>query len=141
MAIIMSVLLWFTDSDYTFGIFKLFLWSPFILFPLAIVMYVFLWFTDSDYTFGIFKLFLWSPFVLFHLVIVMYVLWFTDSDYTFGIFKRFVNNIFLCITYFKLLLLSLLNGIVLYIYRDLSHHNLVTLQSGSFLGLRSVNSL
>ena len=139
VAIVLSVLLRYTDSDYSFRI----LWplcclsydiriliTPLISYghcvvcpsiygfwlPLwylvAIVLSV-LWFTDSDYTFGI----LWSlccvsfdlqilitPLVscghcvvfpliyrfwlhLWYLmVIVLSVLWFTDSDYTFGIF-------------------------------------------------------
>jgi hypothetical protein len=66
-AITLSLLLWFTASDYLFGIFKL----------LTITLSV-LWFTASDYLFGIFKL----------LTITLSVLlWFTASDYLFGIFK------------------------------------------------------
>ena len=42
LGIVLSVLLWYTDSDYTLGIF------------LAIVLSVLLWFTDSDYPLGIF---------------------------------------------------------------------------------------
>jgi hypothetical protein len=44
-AIVLSVLLRYTDSDYPFGIFKF----------LAIVLSVLLRYTDSDYPFGIFK--------------------------------------------------------------------------------------
>jgi len=53
LVIVLSVFLRFTESDYHFGIFKLFL--SFFLF--AIVFPVFL-FTESDYPFGIFKLLL-----------------------------------------------------------------------------------
>ena len=61
LAIVLSVLLWYTDSDYIFGIlwhcvvcpsliyrFWLHLW-----YLVAIVLSVLLWYTDSDYTFGI----------------------------------------------------------------------------------------
>jgi uncharacterized protein (DUF3820 family) len=51
LAIVLSVLLWFMDSDYPFGIFQLF----FVL--VAIMLCVLLWFMDSDYPFGIFKFF------------------------------------------------------------------------------------
>jgi hypothetical protein len=44
--IVLSVLLWFTDSDYSFSIFTL----------LTIVLSVLLWFTTSDYPFSIFTL-------------------------------------------------------------------------------------
>ena len=102
LVIVLSVLLWYTDSDYTYGIF----WSLCCLFFFDI---------DSDYTYGIF----WSLCCLFFfdiqilitprasfghcvvcssliyrfwlhlghlLVIVLSVLWYTDSDYTYGIF-------------------------------------------------------
>ena len=101
LVIVLSVLLWYTDSDYTFGIF----WSS-----------VLLWYTDSDYTLGVFRplccLFFYdfgiviTPLVSFGhcvvcslmsygfwlhpwylLAIVFFVLlWYTDSDYTLGIF-------------------------------------------------------
>ena len=113
VAIVLSVL-WFTDSDYTFGIYDLQIlitplvsmiyrfWLP-LWYLVAIVLSV-LWFTDSDYTLGIYDLQIlitplvscghcvvcpliyrfWLP--LWYLVaIVLSVLWFTDSDYTFGI--------------------------------------------------------
>jgi hypothetical protein len=87
LVIVFSVPLWYTDSDYPFGIFWplcfLFLfdiriliaplvsfghcvfcssliygfWLP-LWYLLAIVFSVPLWYTDSDYPFGIFKLFL-----------------------------------------------------------------------------------
>ena len=53
MAIVSSVFLRYTYSDYPFGIFKRFL----TFFLLAIVLSVLLWYTDSDYPFIIFKLF------------------------------------------------------------------------------------
>jgi hypothetical protein len=138
LVIVLSVL-WFTSSDYPFGIF----WSLYCLFfdlsllvtPLVSfghcivcsLIYVFwlplwyllvivlsvLWFTSSDYPFGIF----WSLYCMFFdlrllvtplvsfghcivcsliyvfwlplwylLVIVLSVLWFTSSDFPFGIF-------------------------------------------------------
>jgi hypothetical protein len=46
MVIVLSVLLWFTSSDYPFSIFTL----------LTIVLSVLLWFTSSDYPFSIFTL-------------------------------------------------------------------------------------
>ena len=90
LAIVLFVLLWFTASDYTFGIFwplyclfffdLLLLITPLVSFGhcivcssliycfwlhlwylLAIVLFVFLWFTASDYTFGIF----WPLYCLF----------------------------------------------------------------------------
>ena len=65
--IVLSVV-WFTSSNYPFGIFKL----------LAIVLSV-VWFTSSNYPFGIFKL----------LDIVLSVVWITSFNYPFGIFKLF----------------------------------------------------
>ena len=100
LAIVLSVL-WFTTSDYPFGIFRplyclsfdlRFLITPLVSFghcivcPLiydfwlhlwylsAIVLSV-LWFTTSDYPFWYLS------------AIVLSVLWFTTSDYTFGIFR------------------------------------------------------
>ena len=79
LAIVLSVLLWFTDSDYLFGILAI-VWSvlwftdsdyPFGI--LAIVLSVLLWFTDSDYPFGILA------------IVLSVLLWFTDFDYLFGI--------------------------------------------------------
>ena len=62
LAIVLSVLLWFTDSDYTLGIFwplcRLFFYDIQILitpwYRLAIVLSVLLWYTDSHYPLGIF---------------------------------------------------------------------------------------
>ena len=92
-AIVLSVLLWYTDSDYTLGIFWpmccLFFydlrilitplvsfghyvvcssiidgfWLP-LWYLLAIVLCVLLWNTDSDYTLVIFKLFLFQKYVV-----------------------------------------------------------------------------
>ena len=64
LVIVLSVL-WFTSSDYLFGIFKLFLSQSLVF---CVVFYR-------------------SLFVLFLLVIVLSVLWFTSSDYLFGISK------------------------------------------------------
>jgi hypothetical protein len=90
LAIVLSVLLWYTDSDYTFGIFwplrcliffdiwimiaPLVSFGHYVVCPslinrfwltlwylLAIMLSVLLWYTDSDYTFGIF----WSLYCLF----------------------------------------------------------------------------
>jgi hypothetical protein len=71
LAILLSVLLRFTASDYPFGIFKL----------LAIMLSVLSRFTASDYPFCIFKL-------LANMLSVL--LRFTASDYPFGIFKLFL---------------------------------------------------
>jgi len=65
LAIMLSFLLRFTDSDYPFGIFTVFYFvyivvCPFVFFILAIVLSVFLRFTASDYSSGIFKLFLYT---------------------------------------------------------------------------------
>ena len=62
LAIVLSVLLWYTYSDYTLGIFRplccLFFYDMHILitpwYLLAIVLSVLLWVMDSDYTLGIF---------------------------------------------------------------------------------------
>ena len=62
LAIVLSVLLWYTDSDYTLGIFWplccLFFYDIQILitpwYLLSIVLSVLLWYTDSDYPLGIF---------------------------------------------------------------------------------------
>jgi hypothetical protein len=58
LVIVLSVLLRYTDSDYPFGIFKLFL--SFVLFLLVIMLSVLLRYTDSDYPFGIFILSLYN---------------------------------------------------------------------------------
>ena len=83
LAIVFSVLLWFTDSEYplvSFGhcvvcssmIYRFWL-HPWYL--LAIVLSVLLWYTDSDYT----------PWYLLAIVLSV-LLWYTDSDYPLGIF-------------------------------------------------------
>jgi hypothetical protein len=69
-AIVLSVLLRFTASDYPFGIFKLF----------AIVLSVLLRFTASDYPFDIFKLFA---------IVLSVLLRFTASDYPLWYFQTF----------------------------------------------------
>ena len=62
LAIVLSVILWFTDSDYSFGIlwplcclsfFDLYRFWLLLWYLVAIVLSVILWFTDSDYSFGI----------------------------------------------------------------------------------------
>ena len=139
LLVIMLFVLWFTDSDYLFGIFRSLcclsfdlqilitplvsfghyvvcpliyrFWLP-LWYLLAIMLFV-LWFTDSDYLFGIFRSLcclsfdlqilitslvsfghyvvcpliyrFWLP-LWYLLVIMLFVLWFTDSDYLFGIF-------------------------------------------------------
>ena len=62
LAIVLSVLFWFTDSDYPFR------------YLLAIVLSVLFWFTDSDY-----------PFMYLLTIVFSVLIWFTDSDYLFGI--------------------------------------------------------
>jgi len=65
LAIVLSVLLHFTASDYPFGIFLV----PLSFFLLAIVLSV-LHFTASDCSFGIFKLFLYlCPFSFGHCIV------------------------------------------------------------------------
>ena len=68
LAIVLSVLR-YTDSEYRFGIFKLFLSYNLRYFHLAFVLFVLLRITNSDYPFGIFKLFIHSSFSssLFHI--------------------------------------------------------------------------
>ena len=108
LLVIILFVLWFTYSDYLFGIcwslcclsFNLQLlitslvsfghyvvcpliysfWLP--LWYLLVIMLFVLWFTDSDYLFGI-----WLPlwYLLVIMVIILFVLWFTYSDYLFGI--------------------------------------------------------
>jgi preprotein translocase subunit SecG len=68
LSIVLSVLLQYTDSDHSFGIFK----------HLATVLSVLLQYTDSDFPFGIFKLLS---------IVLSVLLQYTDSDYPFGIFK------------------------------------------------------
>jgi hypothetical protein len=140
---IMLSVLWFTDSDYPFGVFWLFCclsffdlrilitslvsFDHYVAYPmiygfglplwyLLTIMLNVLWYTDSDWTFGIFwplcclsydLRILITPLVSFDhyvvcpmiygfwlslwylLTIMLSVLWFTDSDYPFGIFKLF----------------------------------------------------
>ena len=71
--------LWFTASDYPFGIFDLRL----LITPLVSLIYAF------DYPFGIFDLRLViTPLVslIYGLWLPLWYLWFTASDYPFGIF-------------------------------------------------------
>ena len=103
LGIVFSVLLWYTDSDYTLVFFCplccLFFYDIQILitpwYLLAIVLSVLLWYTDSDYTLGIFgHCGVWSSMIYrfwlppwYLLAIVLSdLLLFTDSDYTLGIF-------------------------------------------------------
>jgi hypothetical protein len=100
LVIVLSVV-WFTFSDYHFGIF----WSLSCLFfdlrilitlwYLLVIVLSVLWFTSSDYHFGIF----WSLYCLFFdlrflitlwylLVIVLSVLWFTSSVYYQRVIRR-----------------------------------------------------
>ena len=118
LAIILSVL-WFTASDYPFGIFwplyclsfdlqllitPLVSFGHYIIWPLIYSFWLLLWyllaiilsdlwFTASDYSFGIF----WPLYCLafdlrllitlwYLLAIILSVLWFTASDYLFDIF-------------------------------------------------------
>ena len=87
LTIVLSVL-WFTASDYPFGIFTL----------LTIVLSVLLWFTASDYPFGILDLRLLitllvsfdhcvvCPSLIYGFWLPLWYLRFTASDYPFGIF-------------------------------------------------------
>ena len=102
LAIVLSVLLWFTDYDYPFSIFGHCVVCPSLIYGLwlslwyllAIVLSVLLWFTDYDYPFGIFWPLCCLSFFdlrimiipLVSLAIVLSVIWFTDYDYPFGIF-------------------------------------------------------
>ena len=104
LAIVLSVLLWFTDSDYPLGIFWplccLFFYDLRILIIpwdlLAIVLSVLLWFTDSDYPlvslghcivcFSMIYRFWLHPWYLSAIVLFSVLLWYTDSDYPLGIF-------------------------------------------------------
>ena len=139
LLVIMLFVLWFTDSDYLFGIFwplcclsfdlrilitSLVSFGHYVVCPLIyrfwlplwyllVIMLFVLWFTDSDYLFGIFWSLcclsfdlqilitslvsfghyvvcpliyrFWLP-LWYLLVVMLFVLWFTDSDYLFGIF-------------------------------------------------------
>ena len=120
LAIVLSVLLRYTDSDYPFGIFKLFLsfctfsfghcvvcsssiygfWLPlWYLQTLLVILYFFFWPLCFLFFFDIRILITplvssnsSCPFVLFLLAIVLSVLLrYTDSDYPFGIFKLFLS--------------------------------------------------
>ena len=103
LAIVLSVLLCYTDSDYTLDIFWplccLFLYNIQIMFTpwylLTTVLSVLLWYPDSDYplvSFGhcvvcssmIYRFWL-HPWYLLAIVLSV-LLWYTDSDYTLGIF-------------------------------------------------------
>ena len=72
LAIVLFVL-WFTYSDYTFGIYDL----QILITPLVSMIYIFwlhlwyLWFTDSDYTFGIYDLHI----LITPLVSMIYIFW------------------------------------------------------------------
>ena len=132
LTIVLSVLLWFTTSDYSLGIFwPLYCLSSFtgsgyslgIFWPLhclssfdlrlLIIQYVYfdhcivcpLWFTASNYSFGIF----WSLFI-----VLSVLLWFTGSDYSLGIFwplyclSSFDLRFWLLIRYLLTIVLSVL---------------------------------
>ena len=83
VAIVLSVLLWYTDSDYTLGIF----WSLCCLFfyDIQIMITPLVYFGHSVVCCSMIYRFWLHPW--YHLSIVLSVpLWYTDSDYTLGIF-------------------------------------------------------
>ena len=86
LAIVLSVLLWFTDYDCPFGIF----WPLFCLFffdlqimitPLVSFGHCFV---CSSLIYGF-----WLPLWYLLAIVLSVLLWFTDSDCPFGIFKLF----------------------------------------------------
>jgi hypothetical protein len=88
LAFVLSVLLWFTDSDYPFSIFwplcclsffdLRILITPSVSFGLCVVC--------PSLIYGF-----WLP-LQYLLALVLSVLWFTDSDYLFSIFKLYFQN-------------------------------------------------
>ena len=88
LAIVLSVLLQYMDSNYPFGIFKLFL--PFRSTSVHPVLVGFVLLELQCYVYALQNVV--CPFVLFLLTIVLSALLrFTDSDYPFGIFKLFLQ--------------------------------------------------
>ena len=88
LAIVLSVLLQYMDSNYPFGIFKLFL--PFRSTSVHPVLVGFVLLDLQCYVYALQNVV--CPFVLFLLTIVLSALLrFTDSDYPFGIFKLFLQ--------------------------------------------------
>jgi hypothetical protein len=126
LVIVLPFFLWFTASDYLFGIFKLvlfsFLWSLYCLsfFDLQLLITSFISsncscslsfghciaFLSLIYSFWLPLWYLQNVLVLFLLVIVLpFFLWFTTSDYLFGIFKPVLFSFFwslYCLSFFDL---------------------------------------
>jgi hypothetical protein len=93
LAIVLSVLLWFTDSDYPFGI----LWPLCCLsfFDLQILITPLVSCGHCVVCPSLIYRFWLPPFGIFDLQILitsLWYLWFTDSDYPFGIFKLFFQS-------------------------------------------------
>jgi hypothetical protein len=112
LVIVLSVLLWFTASDYPFGIFELrLLITPLVSSNCCCSLssghcIVFL---SLIYGFRLPLWYLQTVLVLVPLVIVLpFFLWFTASDYPFGIFKLFLFSFLwslCCLSFFDLQLL------------------------------------
>ena len=83
LAIVLSVLLWFTDSDYPFGIF----WPLCCLsfFDLQILIISLVSFGHCVVCSSLIYRF-WLPLWYLLAIVLSVLLWFTDSDYLFGIF-------------------------------------------------------
>jgi hypothetical protein len=112
LGIVLSVFLRFTDSDYLFGIFKLFFWPLCCLsfFDLRILITSLV---SSNSSFGHcvscpsiyrFWLPLWYLQTLLLATVLFVVLRFTDSGYPFGIFKLFFWPL-CCLSFFDLRIL------------------------------------
>ena len=85
LTILLSVLLWYVDSDDTFGIF----WPFYCLFfDIQILMTPLVSFDHSIVCSSLICGFWWHLWYL--LTILLSVLWYTDSDDTFDIFKLFL---------------------------------------------------
>ena len=98
LVIVLSVLLWYTDSDYPFGIF----WSLCCLFFFDILIL-----TTPLVSFGhcvvCSSLIYWFWLPLWYLlaIVLSVLLWYTDSDYPFGIFWSLC-----CLFFFDILILT-----------------------------------
>ena len=96
LVIVLSVLLRYTDSDYSFGISKLFLtvtrWMSLVEPELLTLLeslcstQVFSWVRITRFLCSVLRIVV-CPFICFLLAIVLSVLRYTDSDCPFGIFK------------------------------------------------------
>ena len=103
LTIVLSVLLWFTYSDYPFGVFKLFFWPLCCLFFLDLRILITPLISSnssndhcvvcSSFIYG-FWLPLWCLQALLLAIVLSVLLRFTDSDYPFGIFKLFLIYVY-----------------------------------------------